>query len=161
VDAWTIFGITAAAIAIALSWVREHKRNAALRVMAVRRGFAFLGPALPRSLRLRGTNLEGATSVWNVVEGDKDGIRVVAFDCLIGSGKGRWRRTVIAAQGPRDVFAVAKLYGDFTLDHSGDWTIMFEPKAVFFGPGLMPISEVEAFFDLIGPLIATQCCRRS
>lgn len=111
----------------------------------------FLRRALPRSLSLLGTNLEGATSIWNVIEGDRDGIRVVAFDCRVGSGKGSWRRTAIAAQGPRDLFRVTKFCGDFTLDSSGDWTILFEPKAIsFFGPGLMPVSEVEAHFDSIG-----------
>ena len=39
---------------------------------------------------LLGTSLQGATAVWNVIDGERNKIRVVAFDCRIGVGKGSW-----------------------------------------------------------------------
>ena len=127
-------------------WFRERRRSIALRAMAERRGFVYLGGALPGSLRLRGTPIAQATSVWNVIDGDCDGFRVVTFDCRIGSGKHSSRRTVIAARGPDTPFSGVS--PDFTVGHSGDWSILYQPES--FGvipPGLMPVGEIEAYFD--------------
>jgi len=121
--------------------------------MARRLGFSYIGNALPRSLTLHGTGLEGASSIWNVLDRMCGATRVITFDCRIGSGKGSWRRTVIAAQGPRDVFGVAKFTSNLTLDRSGDWTMMYEPKTFsIVPPGLMPTAEIEAHLGAIGLL---------
>lgn len=156
---WFISGnlFTYVAVAAFLSlivWdaVRQYRRTAALRAMVIRRGFVYLGKAFPRSVTLHGTPLEGATSIWNVIEGECRGIRVVAFDCRIGSGRGGWSRTAVAAQSDRDVFPVVEFNRDLTVHHSGKWVILYEPKAVAAVPrGLMPVPELEAIFDSTGP----------
>jgi hypothetical protein len=148
----TFLCIAAAVVLLAILWLRERKREAALRGMAVRRGFTYLGGALPRSFTLHGTPFERATSIWNVIDGDCRGIRVIGFDCRIGSGKTSWRRTAIAAQSPCDIFGVVKFSGDVTVDRSGDWAILYQPKTFsLIAPGLMPVSELEARLDSIGP----------
>ncbi|HXN45388.1 MAG TPA: hypothetical protein VN893_02030 [Bryobacteraceae bacterium] len=130
--------------------LRLRKRKAALRLMASRRGFEYLGEWIPRALSLRGTPFERASWIWNVIEGDCQGIRVVAFDCTIGSGKASRRRTAIAAHSPRDVFGAVKFSRDLTADRSGDWIILYQPKAIaLFEDGLMSVPEVEAHFDAI------------
>jgi hypothetical protein len=87
--------------------------------------------------------LEGATSVWNVIDADCGGRRVICFDCRIGFGKGSWRRTVIAAKGPSDVFDTT-LTADLTVDQCGEWSIMYEPKRMSLIPRLpMAVSEIE------------------
>lgn len=151
-DAWAYISIAAVIGYLLLSWLRERKRSIGLRVMARRLGFAYLGNAVPRSLTLHGTGLEGATSVWNVIDGMSGATRVIAFDCRIGSGKRSWRRTAIAAQGPRDVFGAAKFTSHLAMDRSGDWTIMYEPKtfSFFAVPGPMPFAELEAQLRAIG-----------
>jgi hypothetical protein len=129
-------------------WLRERRRAVAIRAMAARLGFVYLGRELPKSLSLHGTPIEGASSTWNVIDGERRGIRVVAFDCRIGNGKGSWRRTVIAAQSPRDVFDVVRFNGDLTVGRSGKWAILYQPKTFSFIPtGLMPLSELEAHMD--------------
>ena len=136
---------------LVILWLHERKRDAALRAMVIRRRFTYIGRALPRSLTLHGTPLERVSSIWNVIEGDCGGIRVIAFDCRIGRGKGSWRRTAIAAQGPRDVFGAAKFISDFTVARSGDWAVMYEQETIsLLTPGLMPVRELEAHFDSIG-----------
>jgi hypothetical protein len=47
-----------------------------------------------------------AMRAWNVIEGKGHGVRVVAFDCRLGTGKGSWRRSVIAAEGSAEVFGM-------------------------------------------------------
>ncbi len=147
--AFIIAGFTALIVWDAL-WQRNRK--AVLRAMVLRRGFVYLGNAIPRSLTLHGTPFERATSIWNVIEGDCRGIRFIAFDCRVGGGKGSWRRTAIAALSDRDVFGVMKFNLDLTVDRSGDWVILYEPKRLsLITHGLMPASELEAILDSIEP----------
>jgi len=135
---------------IVTDWVRERKRRTGLRNLAARRGFIYLGSSLPRSFTLRGTELEAATSVWNVIDADCGGIRVICFDCRVGAGKGSWRRTAIAAKGPPDVFGTM-LTADLTVHQYGEWSIMYEPQRMSLIPGRpMAVSEIEAHLATIG-----------
>jgi hypothetical protein len=131
-----------------LFW-RQRKRMHALRELAERLGFTFIGQALPRSISLHGTSLQGATGVGNVIDGERQKIRVMAFDCRIGIGKGNWRRTVIAAQTNDDLFGRTNFNRDLTVERSGQWMFLYEPKA-FIPPRLMSVDEIEAHIHAIG-----------
>jgi len=148
-DIWTILGTTGVAAYLAIRWTRETKRNAKLREMAARRGFTCLGQTPPRLFTLRGTQLGRARSIWNIIDGDCGGIRVISFDCHVGRGKGSWRRTAIAAQGPPDVFGTSNV--DLTVERCGEWSLLYEPyRFTPFAPtGLMPVSELESRLDSI------------
>ena len=150
-DTWTIVCITGTVTLSAILWMRERKRQAALRELAARRGFSYLGQSLPRSFTLRGTELERVTSIWNVIDGDCGGIRVISFDCRVGTGKSSWRHTAVAAQGPPDVFGTTFSL-DLTVDRCGEWSIMYEPRKLF-SSGLMSVADVESHFDSICRLI--------
>jgi len=50
----------------------ERQRAAAIRALASRLGFYYLGDALPRSLKLDGTPFHSASKVWNVIDGEKN-----------------------------------------------------------------------------------------
>jgi hypothetical protein len=109
---------------LAILYLQERRRSAEIRSLAKRSGFHFLGRGVPRSLSLRGTPLERATSIWNVVDGDRSGVRMIAFDCKIGAGKGAWRRTVIAIKAEDEVLDRLASYSDLTVDHSGSWALL-------------------------------------
>jgi hypothetical protein len=146
VDTESILCLLAAAGLIGL-WLSIRKRQAAVRAMAKRRGFTYIGRTLPRSIGLHGTALQRANSVWNVVDGECGQVRVISFDCQIGQGKGSWRRTAIAAQALPEVFGSAFL-SDVVIERSGDWSILYEPWKLSLMPsGLMPVSELEAHLD--------------
>jgi hypothetical protein len=67
-------------------------------------------------------------------------------------GKASWRRTVIAAQTGADVFGTVKFNRDLTVERSGNWMFLYEPKAPSLIPlGLMSIDEIEAHLNAIGP----------
>jgi hypothetical protein len=130
--------------------VREYKRRSGLRNLAARRGFFYLGSSLPRSFTLRGTGLAAATSVWNVIDADCGGTRVICFDCRVGTGKGSWRRTVIAAKGPPGVFDTT-MTADLSVDQCGEWSIMYEPKRMSLIPGRpMAVAAIEQHLAAIG-----------
>ena len=114
-----------------------------MRAVAKRLGFEYQGETLPPSLNLRGTALDYSTSTWNVIEGKRHGIRVVAFDCQLGTGKGSWRRSVIAAEGSADLFGMFN--AEFAVERSGGWVLLYQPKAASLIPtGLMTVAEIEA-----------------
>lgn len=130
---------------LAVGWLRGRKRTADVRELANRCGFIYIGGAFPQSLTLQGTPFERVSSIWNVIDGECHGIRVVAFDCRIGSGKGSWCRTAIAMQTPTDVFGTTMFSGDLTVHHSGEWAVIYQPKTFsLIPPGLMPVPELEA-----------------
>ncbi|HET9406402.1 MAG TPA: hypothetical protein VFO39_04135 [Candidatus Sulfotelmatobacter sp.] len=128
--------------------LRERRRSGTIQALAIRTGFNYLGRGVPRSLSLYGTPMERASSIWNVIDGDRPGIRIIAFDCQIGTGKGSWRRTVIAVKTDND--RAVSSNRDLTVDHSGDWTILYKPKTFALIPaGLMTVDELEARLNAI------------
>jgi len=143
--------LSCAGLLAGLLFWRQRKRMHAIRELAKRLSFTYIGQALPRSISLSGTSLQGATAFWNVIDGEHQRIRVIAFDCRIGVGKGSWRRTVIGAQSDADVFGTVKFNRDLTAERSGQWIFLYQPKALAVIPaGLMSVDEIEAHIDAIG-----------
>lgn len=76
-------------------------------------------------------------------------MRVISFDCQIGTGKGSWKRTAIAAHAPPEIFG-APVLSDFIIERSGAWSILYDPPKFSLIPrGLLPVSELEACLDEI------------
>jgi hypothetical protein len=129
----------------------ERRRTAAIRALAIRSGFHYLGNALPRSLTLRGTPFNRASKVWNVIDGELRGIRIIAFDCQVGVGKSSWRRTVIAVESSADLARTVRFDPEMTLDSAGKWKVLYRPKASvnFRIAGLMPLEELEPYLNSV------------
>jgi hypothetical protein len=139
----------AAGIFFLILWLHERKRTADIKGIASRYKFHYLDTALPGSLSLAGTPIARASKTWNVIDGERDGIRIVAFDCRIGEGKRSWRRTVIAAQTPLDIFRSSQ-FNYAPVERSGEWVIMYRPQTFFRGSvGLMSAAELEAHIEAI------------
>jgi hypothetical protein len=122
-------------------------RADAIQALATRFGMHYLGNALPKSLGLSGTPFDRVSKVWNVIDGEPRGTRVMAFDCQIGAGKGSWRRTVIAVETEGNISGRLRVERDMTLYSSGRWQILYRPRqgAFSFGmAGLTPIEKLEA-----------------
>jgi hypothetical protein len=114
-------------------------------------GLKSWGDQLPADLSLAGTPLANKSATWNVFEGVQNGISFIVFDCRIGTGRGSWRRTVIAARANRDVFATVPSYFSYTVDQCGEWMVFYSPKTMsFLGQRLMPIAELEARLSTLG-----------
>jgi hypothetical protein len=142
-NTWTYSLFIGVGLFLAVLYFRERRRSVNMEALAIRAGFKYLGRGVPRSLSLSGTPMEYASSIWNVIDGDRPGIRIIAFDCQIGGGKGGWRRTVIAVKADND--RASSSNRDLTADHSADWTILYKPKTFALIPaGLMTVDELEA-----------------
>ena len=140
-------GAAAVAGGVAVSaLIRERKRSAMVRAIAARLHLKYLGTSLPRSLELAGTEVANLSSAWNVVDGERRGIRVVTFDCRIGTGKGSWRTTVIAARTATNCFTGRSSH--LIVQRAGEWLLHFEPRSFSLVPGgLMPPSELSAYLE--------------
>lgn len=149
-DAW--IGIAAGTVLLlgATTYMSQRRRSSAIRSLAARLGFHCLAE-LPMDLSLSRTPLSRVSEIWNVIGGERNGVKVVVFDCRIGTGKGSWRRTVIATQSETEAFGAEVFNLDLSVDRLGNWAFLYEPKALSFVPrGLMPVSEVEAHLSAIG-----------
>lgn len=124
----------------------KRQRAEAIRVLAARSGMHYLGNALPRSLTLAGTPFYRASKVWNVIDGEPRGTRIMAMDCQVGVGKHSWRRTVIAVEGEDKALERLPFVPDMTIDRSGRWKILYRERSLFSfrGAGLMPVDELDA-----------------
>jgi hypothetical protein len=132
-----------AVVLLVIFYLHYQRRAVAIKALATRLGFSSPKDTLPRSLSLVGTGLEAVNSTWNVIEGASHGIRIVAFDCQIGIGKGSCLRTVIAAQASTELFGIFN--PEFTIERSGDWAILYQPRTMGRLPSrLMPVAEIEA-----------------
>jgi|HubBroStandDraft_6_1064221.scaffolds.fasta_scaffold1212572_1 hypothetical protein len=140
-----------AGVALSVYWWRERRRSLALRQLASKLRFVYLGKALPSSLILETTGLKGISSCWNVIDGERNGLRILIFDCRIGEGKGSWRRTVVAAQGNPYIFRNVPFVLNLSSEQTGDWTVLYQPKSFgIYPPGLMATTEIEALLQLLG-----------
>ena len=121
-----------------------------MKDMATRTGFSYLGRGVPKSFSLSGTGLEHTTAIWNFIDGNRHGVRMVAFDCRIGAGKGSWRRTVIATDVEPHRLSTTAFNPDLVVERTGNWSIIYQPKVFsLIPPGLMPIAEVEAHLNAV------------
>jgi hypothetical protein len=145
-----IFPIVAVAFVLfilALIYSVQRWRTTAIRAMADRCGFHYIGEALPRSLTLVGTPFERWTKVWNVIDGEPRGVRIIAFDCRVGSGKQSWTRSIIAVESDADLFE--NIRTEMTSETSGKWTILYRPRSTFElkMAGLIPVEKLEAYLN--------------
>lgn len=91
-------------------WWERRVRATAIRKLAESQGFHYLGEALPHSLPISTSPFTSVKSVWNVIDGEPRGVRIVAFDCKFGQGRGSWSRTVVAIK--TEVGTLASLFTD-------------------------------------------------
>lgn len=148
-----IIGILLAAAFLAWFWWEGRVRARAIRGLAEAQGFHYLGEVVPHSLPMASPPFASVTSVWNVVDGEPRGVRIIAFDCRFGEGRGSWRRTVIAVK--TDVGKVTGLFSDpvLRIEQMKDWAFIYRPRASGFGRWqLMTVPELAAYLGAI-------CCR--
>jgi hypothetical protein len=149
---WSFFVVPAAFLAfLAWRWWRGRVRAGEVRALAATHGFHYLGEALPRSLDLAGSLLASASSVWNVIDGEPQGTKIVAFDCKIGEGRGSFRRTVVAVAAQAGISTVFSRFDPgLRQEQVKDWVLIYRPEDFsLIDMGLTPISELQAYLEAI------------
>jgi hypothetical protein len=129
-------------------WWRSTVRAAEIRQLAKVHGFHYLGKTLPYSVPLGDLPVGSIMSVWNVIDGESRGRRVVAFDCRFGEGKGSWQRTILAVHD--DNVSVSSFDSGVQVEQVGDWTFLYRPKQLaLIAQQLTPVAELGAYLETI------------
>ncbi len=151
---WTVAVFIVTLIAAAILWAKETVRELRIRALAKAIGFAYAGKRLPEALSLYGTPFNPITSILtsNVIDGQRDGIRVIAFDCEVVQKTDSWSRTVIAARTSANVFGDAAFSPDRKVVDSGGWKILYHPQSIGSAKsrGLMSVAELKLHPSAIG-----------
>jgi hypothetical protein len=130
--AFLIFGLVAAGIKLLYVY-----RASAMRALAGRFGFQYSqgdpkiwrlpkGHRLPTSFpRLKGFPVSTLNSMWNMIEGERNGIRILIVDSTLsmgGQARGRYS-TLILAQTNKNPFEDPDSEEEIT--HSNGWTALY------------------------------------
>jgi hypothetical protein len=146
----TWFCISVVAALVVSLWWRSQVRAREVRSLAESCGFHYLGDALPGSIRLTGSPFASITAVWNVIDGEPRGKRIVAFDCRFGIGKGSWRRTVIGVKSEIGEINVSSFDPSLQIEQMSDWVFIYRPKNfALVLRQLTPIPELRVFLNAI------------
>lgn len=133
-----------------LLWWQSRVRARELRSLAESCGFHYLGDALPRGVPIKGSQFHSMTAVWNVIDGEPRGTRIVAFDCRFGVGKGSWRRTVIAVKADIGHITASSFNQTFQIEPIDDWVFIYQSKQFSLIPRqLLSIPELRVYLETI------------
>jgi hypothetical protein len=114
-------------------------RARAMRALAARLGFQYIGPGAPPSWWWNPSHLEihsplpewisrlhpcgrRMRQVWNVIEGKRDGISILIFDSVIGEYRGGAPCTLIVCQTEQNPFGIVTPPNRVVQSHG--WTVL-------------------------------------
>jgi hypothetical protein len=83
--------------------------------------------------------------IWNVLDGERNGIRVVIFDSLIGEGRGARACTLFATQTGENLFNGLS-WGEKIAQRSG-WTVVYRIPFIRIRPWTLSITRIEALLN--------------
>ena len=124
-DNFFLFLVGAAIVAaVVRRMLADRQRNREMRKVAEALGFTYVGSALPASFSFLERAFDDGHGIRNVCVSDIPGREIVFFDCDVGHGKGRRRRSVVAVRGSRARFGSALLLPDVSTEEMAGWSIV-------------------------------------
>ncbi len=144
--------LAAAAIALVFLWYfwKARERSRQISIFAQENRFRWLDDDLPADIRLASSSISNVSSVWNAIDGTTRGVRVVAFDCRVGQGKGSWRTTVIAVKADSSAVKASDFEINLEKERVGDWTLLFRRAGPEFYSGcMMSAEELKGYIEAI------------
>ncbi len=143
-------------LVLGLLRIMHMLRGRGMRAFAARRGFRYIGPPAPPQWWWNPSHLEihspltrsalcglQVRQVWNVIEGNKNGVTVFIFDGIIGS-KGGQPFTLIACKTEQDPFVVFTS-ADQVIQSRG-WTVLHGVWFLWFS-WTMGIKRIDGHLD--------------
>ncbi len=85
-------------------------------------------PPLPASFPLRGYPINDIRQVWNVIEGQQNGLLLLIFDSFVRGGKAGWYCTFIACQTQQNPFGTDSWRG--RVIQTGGWTVFYRSQVL-------------------------------
>ncbi len=141
------YALVVAAILSGCLKVVMFVRAKRMRALAARWGFRYIGPPmlrfsrvwfssssnevsppLPASFPLRGYPINDIRQVWNVIEGQQNGLLLLIFDSFVRGGKAGWYCTFIACQTQQNPFGTDSWRG--RVIQTGGWTVFYRSQVL-------------------------------
>ena|SRR5215469_5488615 len=137
---WVFVGVSLVSVALRIIHLFRAR---AMRALAARWGFQYIGPPVPNWWNPAHPKISpplpawfplacrpsGLRQVWNVIEGQQNGVSVLIFDSIVGS-KGGHGYTVIACQTEQNPFG--RVTSSDRVIQSHGWTVVHGVWFLFF-----------------------------
>jgi len=130
--------------------IRSFRRWLAMRSLAKRIGLAYRGDTLPAALDGVETIPTSVTRFSNVIDGQLNGIRVVAFDYGQGTRTLGYKGTAIAAKTDGDLFRTIPKNQGFTLERSEGWIVLHQPNGYNWPGEILSVRALEKMLRTLG-----------
>jgi hypothetical protein len=137
-----------------------RSRASAMRALALKGGFQYTEGdprfwnlpkdhnPLPTSFRLRGYPVNTISRMWNVIEGEKNGIKVLIVDSTLSMGGKRGRySTFVAARTDKNPFGNKS--PEEKIAHSNGWTAVYRLR-FWQIPWTLSIQRIEEHLNSLG-----------
>ena len=114
-------------LAASLGWFYSVQffRVKSMRALAGKLGFRFVDRPLPAYFTMDCDPFDGKPLVWNVIEGQRNGINVLVFDSIVRGGKGFYR-TFVAVQTEGEPFPRDGTFSSGKILRSNGWTALYQ-----------------------------------
>jgi hypothetical protein len=147
---WPVLPAMVIVAVLLWSYRKARERSRQINDLAQELGFRLLGEDLPLDIDLKSSSISNVSSVWNVIDGTPRGIRIVAFDCRIGQGKGSWETTVIAVNAEPGAVTASGFDLSLEKEHIDGWTLLFHRIGLEFNGGSkMSSEELKGYLEAI------------
>ncbi|MGD0095861.1 MAG: hypothetical protein ABSB60_05165 [Terracidiphilus sp.] len=141
-ERWQVtLGALAVGSVVAYFALGRRERN--MRSLANKLGFQFIWDDLPATFQMDCYPMSEIKKAWNVIEGTRNGLQIVIFDSVIGSGNGRYC-TPIACHTSENPFTLS--FGSEEVVQSKGWTALYQLRFIQV-PGTIAVPRLE---DLVG-----------
>jgi hypothetical protein len=141
-----------AAFAATALWIsrRSQQRSSQIAGIAQELNFRSLGERLPADINLSPSFLSSVSSVGNVIDDARSGVRIVAFDCRVGQGKNSWQTTVIAVKAEPSRVKAGNFDINLEKEHIDGWMLLFHGREMDFSSECeMSSEELRGYLEAI------------
>jgi hypothetical protein len=122
-----------------LARIVSLRRARAMRSLALRKGFQYIGRPLPASFRMTCYPADSLRWAFNVIEGQQNRVPILIFDSIVGEGRGRYC-TFIATQTNTNPFGSERSREKIV--QSCGWSALYR-LSVLQIPGTLSIHRIE------------------
>jgi hypothetical protein len=147
---WPVLAAVAVVAFLLWSYKVTRERSRQISEYAQELGFRLLGEGLPLDIDLKSSSISNLSSVWNVIEGTPRTVRIIAFDCRVGQGKGSWETTVIAVNAELAAVKASDFDLSIEKEHTDGWTLLFHRIGPELNGGCkMSAEELRGYLEAI------------
>jgi len=140
----TVIGV----LAVGFGWffLLRFFRDRSMRSLARRLGFQYTNRSFPNDFPSDAEPFNNISLKWNAMSGQRNGIDIVVFDGIFGSGRGIYR-TYVAVRSQKYPFPSSDSLLEKVLQ-SGGWFALFgRQKALDFVPWSLSVERIKEIVD--------------